>query len=66
MKQIIRACFSLLAAVLLLVLGASAYSQQVHPRHADVVFSQDFEPPDATSQWQRVELPFSFDRSTAW
>jgi signal transduction histidine kinase len=66
MKRISRACFSLWLAAMLLVLGASAYSQQVHPRHADVVFSQDIEPPDATAQWQRVELPFSFDRSTAW
>ena len=67
MKRISWACSSLwLAAMLLLVLGASAYSQPVRPRHADVVFSPAIEPPGATAQWQRVELPFSFDRSTAW
>jgi signal transduction histidine kinase len=68
MKRISRACFSLWLSAMLLLLGvgASAYGQLVRPRTADVVFSEAVEPPGPTAQWQRVELPFSFDRSVAW
>jgi signal transduction histidine kinase len=55
-----------LTALLLLALCASAFSEPVRPREADIVFSADMAPPPATANWQRVELPFSFGDSTAW
>lgn len=53
-------------AVLLLALCASAFSEPVRPRQADIVFSAAIAPPSSAAQWQRVDLPFSFDQSTAW
>lgn len=65
MKPISWACSRFcLAALLMFVLCASAYAQPERPRHADVVFSPDLVPP--AGKWQRVELPFTFDDSTAW
>jgi signal transduction histidine kinase len=67
MKLISWACFRrCLCAVLLLALWATAFAQPLRPRQADVVFSADVAPPDATAAWQRVDLPFSFDQSSAW
>jgi signal transduction histidine kinase len=67
MKPIRWACSSVwLTAILLLALSASAFSQAVRPRQADVLFSQELEPPAAAAAWRAVDLPFSFDRSTAW
>jgi signal transduction histidine kinase len=51
---------------MLLALCASAYSQTVRPRQADVLFSQDAEPPPAARAWRPVDLPFAFEGSTAW
>lgn len=67
MKRTRWACSSLcLIALLLLALGAHANSQPLRPRQADVVFSDSVDPPQAAAQWQRVDLPYSFDRSAAW
>ncbi|HWP13880.1 MAG TPA: ATP-binding protein [Ramlibacter sp.] len=67
MKPVSWACSSLcLLALLLLALGASAFSQPVRPRQADVVLTPDLTPPGAAAPWQRVDLPFSFGQATAW
>ncbi|HXD40974.1 MAG TPA: ATP-binding protein [Ramlibacter sp.] len=66
MKPVSWACFRCIAALLLLALCAGALSQPLRPRNADVVFSADLAPPAATAAWQRVDLPFSFDRPGAW
>jgi signal transduction histidine kinase len=66
MKPIKWVCSSAWLFAMLLALSASAYSQAVRPRQADVLFSQDAEPPPASAAWRRIDLPFTFDQSTAW
>jgi signal transduction histidine kinase len=52
--------------MLLLALCVAAFAQTLRPRQADLVFSAAVVPPAATAAWQRVDLPFSFDQSSAW
>jgi hypothetical protein len=66
MKPIRWACFSVGLLAMLLALCASAYSQTVRPRQADVVFSEDAGPPGAAAAWRPVDLPLTFDASPAW
>jgi signal transduction histidine kinase len=66
MKPIKWGCSSVWLIAMLLALCASAHSQPVRPRQADVLFSQDVEPPAGAAGWRPVDLPFSFERSTAW
>jgi signal transduction histidine kinase len=55
-----------LAILLFLALCASAHSQVLRPRHADMVFSQSTVPPPAGAHWKQVGLPASFGESGAW
>ena len=68
MKRTRWACSSLCLAALLWLaaLCASAHAQPVRPRQADVVITQDVEPPPAAAVWERVDLPASSGRSSAW
>ena len=65
MKRVSSACCSLLT-VFLLALGASAHSQVVRPRQADVVLDAALQPPAATADWQAESLPFTWSEGTAW
>ena len=67
MKRIRWVCSRLgLTALLLLAMAASAHSQAIRPRQADVVITQDTEPPRSNAGWERVDLPASAGRSSAW
>ncbi len=66
MKPARWACCSVWLTALLLLACAGAWADPVRPSHADVFFGSDAAPPRANEEWQRVALPFMFDRGVAW
>ena len=67
MKRTRWACSSLcLAALLWLALCTSIHARPVRPLQADVIVSQDVQPPPPTAGWKQVDLPYSSGTSTAW
>jgi hypothetical protein len=59
------ACF-LAWAVFLGGACTSIHARPVRPLQADVIVSQDVQPPPPTAGWKQVDLPYSSGTSTAW
>jgi len=66
MKRVSWACCSLILVLVQLALCASAHSQVIQPRQADVVLDAALHPPAATADWQAVSLPYTWSEGTAW